>query len=194
MKLVEAVEPGQAVQVSQAFGHFRLRKLNAPHVWVAGGIGITPFLAWAQALPETHAPVHLFACCKSREDLAHLQELRAVAKYNPNFHLHICASQAGERFCMEMLQDVLTEPAKTVVSFCGPEPMREELRTQLRKLGVKNRNFQYEEFRIRSGLPLGPVITLLRRLWSSRAMDKAMSALRSKIQPHGRGPRQRSSA
>ncbi|MEP4152055.1 MAG: ferric reductase-like transmembrane domain-containing protein, partial [Lentilitoribacter sp.] len=40
--IAKSVKVGQKASVSRAYGHFR-RKNRAPEIWVAGGIGITPF-------------------------------------------------------------------------------------------------------------------------------------------------------
>ena len=159
MQLVDAVKVGQKAQVSQAFGHFRFSRPGKPQVWIAGGIGITPFLAWAGQLPCVHAPVDLFICCKSAGDVAHLDELRRRASTDKNFNIHMCESRSGHRISAGFVQDHVPDLSKAIVSFCGSEALRDVLRENLASLGVKRRNFHYEEFKIRSGLPLAPLWT-----------------------------------
>ena len=67
-QLDAALSTGATVRVAGPFGHFRLLTRNrAPQVWIASGVGITPFVAWAQALPDDGAePVHLFYSARTR--------------------------------------------------------------------------------------------------------------------------------
>ena len=48
--LPERLALGQRLRVEGPYGQFLFRKTIAQQVWLAGGIGITPFLAWAEAL------------------------------------------------------------------------------------------------------------------------------------------------
>ena len=68
------VKIGQPVSAQGPFGRFRFSG-KTPEVWVAGGIGITPFLAWMDALDPDGATVDLFYCVKSRSNAPHLAEL-----------------------------------------------------------------------------------------------------------------------
>ncbi len=152
--LTHALKPGQTAQVSQAFGHFRNRETHKIQIWVAGGIGITPFLAWAQHLNTDHAPIHLFVCCRMKDDVAHLNELADRAASDPNFFLHLCESSTGRRLSVDLLREQVPDLTQAIVSFCGSHTMRDSLRKDLFAAGVKRTNFRYEEFKIRSGLPL----------------------------------------
>ena len=57
-ELVRAVEVGDEVRVEGAYGHLTERHCDSQQeVWVAGGIGITPFLSRAHALGDSAAKV-----------------------------------------------------------------------------------------------------------------------------------------
>lgn len=47
--LAKGIKVGSQATISRGYGHFR-RKNRGPEIWIAGGIGITPFLAWAGEL------------------------------------------------------------------------------------------------------------------------------------------------
>ena len=81
-RLTSTLATGQDVLVQGPFGRFRFSG-RAPEVWVAGGIGVTPFLTWAKALPDGAGPVDLFYCAQSRATAPHLDELEAIAKSKP---------------------------------------------------------------------------------------------------------------
>ncbi|PSL19471.1 ferredoxin reductase family protein [Shimia abyssi] len=152
--LGKSLKTGQEVQVQGPFGRFRLAGKKR-QVWVAGGIGITPFLAWANALDASAPQVDLFYCVKSRGAAPHLDELEKIAKSKSNFNLHVIASGEGKRLSADMIADAVNgDLASAKVSFCGPTTLREALRTGLRRHGVTPRNFHFEEFEFRTGIGL----------------------------------------
>lgn len=152
--LKNAVQIGQDVQIQGPFGRFR-HNGKTPEIWVAGGIGITPFLAWAHALEASAAHVDLFYCVKSRDQAPHLSELEALAGAKSNLTLHLIASTEGKRLSAKMIsQCVSGDLSKMHVSFCGPVSLRDALRKGLAQHGVNARNFHYEEFEFRTGVGL----------------------------------------
>lgn len=161
---------GMNARIEGPFGHFERYKPTRPQLWIAGGIGITPFVAWAQALDESDAPVHLVYCMKSRASAAHLDELEVLAKVKPNLTLHVFeTSKEGRANAEKIIQRTGQDPAGLVVSFCGPRRMRETLKAEFSIKGIRGRNFRFEEFEIRSGVGL-------RRL-AEVVLNKSMSKL-----------------
>ncbi|MGI9425292.1 MAG: ferredoxin reductase family protein [Hyphomicrobiaceae bacterium] len=153
--LAEVIEPGATAKVSGPFGHFRYSERGLEQVWIASGVGITPFVAWAQALPETAGHVHLFYSVRRRDAAPHLNELEAIAGGKPNLTLHLVETAVEGRLSGARIADVVTsDRRKVAVAFCGPKPMRESFRQQLKAAGFAAGNFQYEEFEIRSGIGL----------------------------------------
>lgn len=154
-RLPHLLEVGQAVQVQGPFGRFRLSQARS-QVWIAGGIGITPFVAWAAALRPDAPDVHLFYCVASRTAAAHLDELEALAARKDNLHLHVVASAEGARLSGARIAE--TVGAVTLgsarVAFCGPVGLRRALQVGLRRYGVTARRFHYEEFEFRTGVGL----------------------------------------
>lgn len=149
-----SLQVGQDVDIQGPFGRFRLYA-NGPQIWIAGGIGITPFLAWAHALDAGGPKVDLFYCARSREDAPHLAELEALARTKPNLKLHDILSSDGARLSAEMVADRAScEISQARISFCGPISLREALRSGLRRFGVNPRRFHFEEFEFRTGIGL----------------------------------------
>ncbi|MGI9364474.1 MAG: ferredoxin reductase family protein [Rhizobiaceae bacterium] len=165
IQLADSVEAGQTALVSQAFGHFTLPNLSKPQIWIAGGVGITPYLAWLGMLPRDHAPISLYICCKSRTDIAHLDAILDRELHDSNFNVHIHSSQESNRLTLADLTNVLDDAKNTIVSFCGPEALREDVFAGLSKAGVKRKNLRYEEFVLRSGLPLRALVQSLSQYW-----------------------------
>lgn len=165
VNLKNGIALGTNVRVSPAYGHFTQAKSANTNVWIAGGIGITPFLALAQSLTGDSAPTHLFYCVKTRANAAHLSELEALADKLSNFNLHVIASQTDGRLSVETIEAKIDVPISTTITyFCGAEAMRDSLKQALKEKGLPARNFKFEEFEIRSGIIAIPVLTKLSKL------------------------------
>ncbi|MFN3144876.1 MAG: ferric reductase-like transmembrane domain-containing protein [Paracoccaceae bacterium] len=153
-RLPRALAPGATAQVQGPFGRFTRRDGTRPEVWIAGGIGITPFLAWAEALgPEQTGPIHLFWAVRSEAEAPHLDRMRAAAAAHPALTLTLVASEQGQRLTAERIADT-TDPAGARVAFCGPATLRRALQQGLARHGVTPRAFHYEEFEFRTGIGL----------------------------------------
>ncbi|WP_120631860.1 ferric reductase-like transmembrane domain-containing protein [Ruegeria sp. EL01] len=151
-KLTSELEDGQLVRVQGPFGRFR-QSGRGRQVWVAGGIGITPFLAWADALSVDGEPVDLFYCMRSRKDAPHLEEVEKLAQTKSNLSLHLMVSQENRRISAEHISDVIgPDLSRVTFSFCGPVSLRLSLKQGLRRYGVSARRFRYEEFEFRTGI------------------------------------------
>jgi len=75
---IQSVEPGVLARVHGAFGTFLAERPAAPQLWLAGGIGITPFLALLRAGPLSQQTTLVYLY-RAEADAAFLQELRAFA-------------------------------------------------------------------------------------------------------------------
>ena len=152
-RLALDVKPGSEVRIAGPYGHFTPR-FNKPQIWIAGGVGITPFLAWAEAITRLEHPVHLFYCVPYRAKAAFLSLLEKIAAEHDNFYFHLVASNEVGRLSAEKIVSVTGPVNDFSAAFCGPEAMRVALRQGLASHGLNPRCFRYEEFEIRSGIGL----------------------------------------
>lgn len=129
-----------------------------PAVFLAGGIGITPFLAMARHAANTRLPHRLWLFYSNRrpEDAAFLSELQVMEQLNPNFRLIATMAEpeksaqrwAGETGVIrrEMLERHLAGMVNPMYYFAGPPPMTLAMQQMLEKMGVGEEATRYEEF------------------------------------------------
>lgn len=159
-RLGSQLEIGKTAKVSPAYGHF-IRRNRRPEIWIAGGIGITPFLAWLDNMEQPKHPVHLFYCVREMSDVVQLEELQAKQSID-NFNLHIIASKEEGRLTAEKVSSMIDfDVSQADVYYCGPENMRNALSKSFSKMGMSRSRFHYEEFEIRSGLGFRNLLSLL---------------------------------
>ncbi|MBN3002798.1 ferric reductase-like transmembrane domain-containing protein [Chromobacterium alkanivorans] len=142
-RLPDELEIGQAVTVEGPYGCFQPR-VGARQAWVAGGIGVTPFLAWLQSreLAEGQQDVDFYYCVRSRGDAARLEEVRQACRQR-GVRLHLIESEAGALLSADMLPEV------DEVWFCGPQGLGAALQRGLRQRGAQAPVFHHEAFAMR---------------------------------------------
>lgn len=154
-RLHRNLQTGSKVSLEGPYGHFERRNTGGQELWIGAGVGITPFLAWANDLKPEDDAAHLIYCVKSEAAAAHLEELKALAEKKPNLTLHIHSSTTdGRADADNILARTGQAPENLTVAFCGPKPMRQSLKDGFAKNGVTGRRFKYEEFEIRTGIGL----------------------------------------
>ncbi len=152
--LIGALAVGQTVRAEGPFGGFGRHKCG-PQVWIAAGVGITPFAALAEALPEDADPITLIYAVRSEGDAAHLQHVRAIAQQKPNLRLELWQSAVSGRIgAGDVANLVGPELAQASVLFCGPTEMCRVIGEGLERHGVSSEHFHSEAFEIRTGLGL----------------------------------------
>ena len=176
------VREGMHVRVQGPYGRFVLQRKKIRQIWVAGGIGITPFLSWLDALAPEGPTVDLIYTFRGRTSAAHLIELQQKIVDKPRVTLHLFDTQTGPRIGKDTLARI-TGGNKSHVAFCGPLQLRQSLQTT-----SLSRRIQFEEFEIRTDLPfigslidrMGPVVF--------KVMARLGTLLREKISwPRDRG-------
>lgn len=140
------LKPGDEILMSEPMGDFVLPKLiQTPLVFVAGGIGITPFhsiLSWLDSVKEKRSITLLYGV--NNEDEIIFDELINSS----GIHSNVVVSQpssawGGERgqLSAELIMG-LTKPSEdALVYVSGPEPMVEKLEKDLKDTGLHKEQF-----------------------------------------------------
>jgi ferredoxin-NADP reductase len=145
-KALFGLKPGDEILVSDPMGDFVLPKLiQTPLIFVAGGIGITPFrsmLTWLSATGETR-PIKLLYAVRGEDEII-FQETFDKA----NIHATIVVSDpspawGGERgrLSAELILGLGQPPEDGLVYVSGPEPMVEILEKDLKRAGLAKHQF-----------------------------------------------------
>ena len=150
-RLQTELQAGRAVAVEGPYGCFDLQlKSKGEQVWIGAGIGVTPFIAWLQALqakPEQAPKATLYYCVNNPQEAVFAEQLQHLAVNLPNITLHLHYSDQLGHLCAE--QVLQNQSAKTQVWFCGPQGFADALQQGMRELGCPARHFHKEYFQMR---------------------------------------------
>jgi glycine betaine catabolism B len=152
-RALETILPGNEVDISEPLGDFVLPKLHqTPLVFIAGGIGITPFhsiLSWMIDAKETR-DIHLIYAVKTEDDIIFQDTFDAANQHATIVVENPSAAWGGQRgqLTAEMILDLEdgARPADTLYYLSGPEPFVQALEKDLLEAGVSNQHIVVDEF------------------------------------------------
>lgn len=157
-KRASHVRLDEEVALQGPFGVFVLPPPSeAPLVFIAGGIGITPLRSMMREAVNTKRtqPMYLVYSNRYAEESAYLEEFDDLQRTYGS--LQIVATLTGEhppgwtgktgRVNAEMLAPILAETAQNGQFFlCGPNPFMEGIRGMLEQAGVDKKRIHQERF------------------------------------------------
>lgn len=147
---LKLLKPEALVQIEGPYGRFLYNRVgNSNQIWIAGGIGITPFMSMAKSLPDSGYLIELFYVVSTKDEAVFASELEKVAAINASIKLHIVATKEAGRLSGQNIADAVPDFKKQDIFLCGPPPMMHALTSQLIKLGVRKTHIHSEEFALR---------------------------------------------
>lgn len=120
MAMADALRPGTKVTISVPRSNFKLAPGAKRHVFLAGGIGITPIMSMITAVRAQSQDFHLYYCSRSAERTAFLDVLRPLIGQG----LVTVHHDGGDLTKSLDLNSVLREqPPGAHLYYCGPNGM-----------------------------------------------------------------------
>ncbi len=142
------LKAGDIAYIEGPFGKFSYKEAeNKKQIWIAGGIGITPFLSMARSLkPAECYNIHLYYCTKNREEAVFLDELQAIASKNEKFEVVNWCSNENGRISAQNISELSGGLLDKDIFICGPVPFMESLNSQFLNMGVMKDRIHWEKF------------------------------------------------
>lgn len=158
-RALDEVQEGETVHVDGPFGSLVLHKnIEKPAIFVAGGIGITPFYSIIRSAAErgfAHT-ITLFYSNRRPEDAPFLRELSAIARQYPHFTFVPTMTQTdrskevwnGEKGHIDaaMMKRYCGDLSSSTGYVAGPPRMAVAMRKALVEAGADEDNVRMEEF------------------------------------------------
>ncbi len=150
-KVREELQPGGKVLVRGPYGRFDAEGAGKKQIWLAGGIGLTPFLSKLRAMqPDDPRQIHLVYAARETQDAIFLDELKDRATELGNVTLVPLFSDEGNFARVDMMKQKLPDPLVSYEFFmCGPKPMVDGLMKDLKAEGVARSKIHTEAFEFR---------------------------------------------
>jgi len=149
-QLPEHLHIGQTVQIEGPYGEFQFNDHCEHQVWIAGGIGITPFMARLDYLANTQKKqsVNFFYSTRSNKDESFPLSLeQSCALSGVNFY-HFNSTRK-EYVTVDLIKSKVGNLRNTSIWFCGPAAFAECIQRGLKSSGFNMSHFHYDSFSMR---------------------------------------------
>jgi predicted ferric reductase len=147
--VVSKLSRGVSAEIEGPFGGFTEARAETDNeVWVAGGIGITPFLSRARALAKTgtHKHIDFYYTAQNQHEMLFLPELLGIAEQNPSMRIIPHVADTDGFLTATAMQEKSGSLGLRDIFVCGPPMMMQSIIRQCRELGVRSSRIHAEEF------------------------------------------------
>jgi predicted ferric reductase len=150
--LHDKLKPGTPARVTGPFGGFDYRGGGRHQIWIAGGIGVTPFLSWIRALDAgfDREVAFFYSVARSSEVLCR-DEIDAAAAAYPTLRPRVVDSSRDGYLTAERAASGIhgVDGHDVWVYMCGPPAMMTGLARDFRKRGIPASQIRWEQFNVR---------------------------------------------
>lgn len=149
--LFAKLKEGADAVIEGAYGMFDYKTGGMKQIWIAGGIGVTPFLSFIRDMNGslTH-DVDFYYTVRHPEEALFLDEIKAADERNPRLKTHIRFSATeGSLTIDHILKNTSGNIKDYHVYLCGPLPMIQAFEQKFLALGLPKRQIHFEEFNFR---------------------------------------------
>jgi predicted ferric reductase len=149
-QLFDQLRPGVPAKLAGPFGAFDYRHGGREQVWIAGGIGVTPFLSWIRSLDGMFdREVDFFYSVAHAGEAIHTDEIEAAGNRHPSLRPHVVYSDTDGRLNADAVMRAVPRHVTPWIYMCGPPPMTRALAKDFRRLGVPPARVRWEDFGVR---------------------------------------------
>lgn len=144
-KALQQLKPGDTIEADAPEGDFTVDDFSRNYLFVAGGIGITPFRSILVEAAAQNQPIKATLLYANRSnEIPFAEELEQIAVNNPNLQIEYVIQP--DRINSEVLHKHVAALDNPIVYASGPEPMVKDFAQQLANMGVHEDNIKLDDF------------------------------------------------
>ena len=148
--LHEKLRPATPAKATGPFGGFNYHRGGQDQVWIAGGIGVTPFMSWIRSMDATFdRNVNFYYALAHKTDALYLDEIESAHHDHPSFQPHIVDTSTDGQLTSDKTLDDLPPGSETWIYMCGPPAMMKAFSKGFHRRGIPAARVRWEQFNIR---------------------------------------------
>ncbi len=158
-KQIHKLNPGTRVLIHGPFGRFSadLYPEERELVFIAGGVGITPFLSMIRSMDRTAGwrSVTVLHACRTEADMLMCEELTSIAKSAKGrlrlIHVLSSPEKSWQGLCGHIHGQLIQQQFGALSEgrgfyICGPPRMMEAIEKDLKQIGISRQRIHSEKF------------------------------------------------
>jgi len=150
-RLTERARPGMQADIYAPHGVFKRLPGSKHEIWIGGGVGISPFIAWlTDEAAAGFERVTLFYFYTPGREFPGTEILQELADKRGARFVPVPQGVRSPEF-LQRFQEIVEEagPKAVNVSFCGPKGLLHHIRSLMRRQGIPEGNLRHEFFEFR---------------------------------------------
>lgn len=150
-RIRDQLKLGANAKIEGPYGRFNMQIANKHQIWIAGGVGITPFLSAMRDMQiEDNRNITLFYCLQEKNQALFLDEFEAKFTNSPNRQLIILQSNHKQFATIDVIKKQVGDDLSGFDIFlCGPKPMVNGLKKSFKKAKIASSKIHSEAFEFR---------------------------------------------
>ena len=139
------LQTGDMAYLEGPYGCFDYQKGTRSQVWIAGGVGVAPFLCWVNELlsaPRDDLKVDFYYCVNSVDDIVYSNIYKKLASQMPSFLVHYIRADREGFINVEKIPKL----DEREIFICGPRAMRRHILKALKDRNFPKNRIHFEDF------------------------------------------------
>ena len=150
INLYRHIKKGDTCTCEGPYGRFNYNtQAGVSQIWIAGGIGVVPFLCWIRTMKRTFSQrmkIDFYYCIHKEADAVFYREFEEFSKAYPDFRIFLFCSEKGNKLDIHKIIDFSGNISSKQVFMCGPQKLTSDFKAQFRACGISNENIFVEDF------------------------------------------------
>ena len=142
---LDNLKDGDEVEIEGPYGMFANTNSDKDQVWIAGGIGITPFIGMSESLSKDKK-VSLIFSAQEETDFIGKERFEELALSNKNFRCLFWNSKKQGYLTLKDVENFVKDTNNKEFFICGPSKLKEKIIIDLIKNKIKRKNIHEEAF------------------------------------------------
>jgi len=147
-KLADKLKVGNSIVLEGAYGNFTFNDKKESQIWIAGGVGITPFLARMERLAQGNNKQKIDFFYSAKKIDANFKKKLEQVSAEAGINLHLFETSQSAQISGNHIRKAVSDWETASVWFCGPSKMAKSIKKDLKNNGLHS-TFHQELFEMR---------------------------------------------
>lgn len=144
---------GDLVKLIGPYGYFTSERTKgaSKQIWIAGGIGVTPFLSMLASEKDepSNGKIHFFYSTKTEEEAVYKDEILKGSEELSDLHINFNYDNKDGYLNAKKIAEQVGDLTNAKILICGPKIMMYTLRKQFKELGLTDAQIIFEDFALK---------------------------------------------